>query len=83
MYGADHREEEDGWKSGGTKGRKVNKTNPPFDWIKNPWTPTNIWLLSERVQSAFIPGSNETAVLTGIYWLQLRLAVMETRHPGV
>lgn len=50
---------------------QIRTIKNPFTLTKNPLTPNNIWLLS-----------NDSALVTGIYWLQLRLAVMETWHPG-
>lgn len=43
---------------------------------KTPFTPSIIWSLSswEKEQSAFIPRSNDSAVVMDIYLLQLQLA---------
>lgn len=43
---------------------------------KHPLT-SGFFLQWERVQSAFIPGSNDSAVVLGIYQFQLRSAVRE------
>lgn len=52
-------------------------------WKKN-WHPltSGFWLQCDIVQSAFFPGSNYSAVVTGINWLQLRSAGIQTQHLG-
>lgn len=56
----------------------------PFTLDKNPQLPltSGFCLHWDRVQLAFILGSNESAVVTGIYRLHSQSAVIETQHPS-
>lgn len=57
----------------------------PFSLDKNPLIPTNIWFLSSMGKdeaSALIPGSNDSAAVTGIHQFQLWSDVMNTWHKG-
>lgn len=58
-------------------------SDAPFHTGPKP-TNTNIWLLSSAGKDAigFILWSNDSAVVTGIYWLSLQSAVMKTWHLG-
>lgn len=53
---------------------------PLSHWTKTPRTPASIWLLSsvEKAAICMHSGTNDSSIVSGFYWLQIRSAVAET-----